>query len=145
MHICAFPLKAAITEYLELQRSLICAFFETYPEGEQGDRLFITPRKGEIFCLDQIWSFRRHGSGIEFVSCQNRVVVDLDESVSSPNLFTVWRLSKYLTSVTDRNVEVSELQPELDRMLQEGTLRIVRNKYYSAKDEQALYAITNLL
>jgi hypothetical protein len=46
-----------------------------------------------------LWHVRYHGCGLCFTRCRDGHVVDIDQRVKQPNMFSTWRLSLFLESL----------------------------------------------
>ncbi len=113
----AAELIGFIRELLVLQERLVAAFRNAFPRSRDWQFLLDFPSFGELNLDGAMWSFRKHGSGLRFVSSQG-VIVDAHCWLGRPELFDAWRLLQYVESVVPR-AEVPASEAELEASLEQ--------------------------
>lgn len=112
-----------IRRYVELQRSLVDAFKQAYPDVTDWEFLLDAPRRGEVVARNEIWRFQRHGAGLSFQHADG-VTVDPHRHVSIPEGFDAWRLLTYIESVggSPRYATEDQLESVLEALKIAGAL-----------------------
>src|SRR3712207_908778 len=95
---------------LVLQQKLLTAFRGEFPNVHDWQFLLDAPKSGEVLADGELWSFRRHGSGLAFKSNAG-VVIDMHRALLDPGLFDAWRLLQYLESI---QVSAESLETKLE-------------------------------
>lgn len=87
-----------IREYVDIQKALISAFKQKYPDLK--DELFLTdyPKYGSLSIGKKTWNFTKHGKGVRFESANDSLVVDVCQDLHIIDGFDIWRLEEYFTS-----------------------------------------------
>lgn len=119
-----------IRRYIELQRMLLTAFSEAFPDVSDWQFLLDAPRSGEVIVDGDTWAFRKHGAGLSFRRADG-LTIDAHRYLTVPEGIDAWRLLEYIeSSDVDREEWLSErsLKKELDRLEREGELVSAENE-----------------
>lgn len=117
--------------FVVIQKKLIESFIHQYPNLKDYQFLLDFPKQGTIKLDDSNWNFSRHGKGIKFYqdTSSKAKIVDVHCNITEPELFDLWRLSQYFG--LDNDYELTSL---LDKMVKDGDLLIISDKYYIFKN-----------
>lgn len=97
----------ALVEYVRLQQKLLAAWSD-HLGVVPGKSLLSAPRSGELDVGDSRWRWHRHGGGVCFTQAASGVVVDVEEHLDEPEMFTVWRLAGHFGSMKRRGLKMIE-------------------------------------
>lgn len=99
---------------------MLDVFFREYNSPKDFNFLLDFPKIGEITLSDDShWSFLKHGKGIRFnrEKPKPNICVDVHTHLENSKLITIWRLSKYFSSlgknISDECVETIVRDMEL--------------------------------
>jgi hypothetical protein len=113
-----------LRDYVSLQKRLCEALFGRYPIE---DVMLLTdlPKWGSLHVGDELWEFKRHGTGVCFIRVPTNEVVDAHTGpVAHPDWVDAWRLVQYLESKGIETVNYgaknfdATKEESLDEMLQ---------------------------
>lgn len=113
-----------VLTFQSMQASLLDAFFIKYKYVNDFELLLDFPKTGEIILDDgSCWSFFKHGKGIRFnrIEPEPNVCVNAHTHIRNKKLITIWRLSRYFSSldnkVTNEDIEALIQDMELQGMI----------------------------
>jgi hypothetical protein len=87
-----------IRGFVNLQTKLIGSFMDAFPQVTDWLLLREVPKSGELIVDAEPWTFRRHGSGVQFENARG-VTVDTHRALPDPGIFDAWRLVQYFESL----------------------------------------------
>lgn len=119
-----------IHRYIELQRTLLAAFKEAFPDVSDWEFLLDAPKSGEVIVDGESWLFRKHGAGLSFRHADG-VTIDAHRHLSIPEGIDAWRLLKYIESSEvgcDSSLTERALAKELANLEGEGQLILAQHE-----------------
>jgi hypothetical protein len=119
-----------IRRYIELQRTLLAAFKEAFPDVSDWEFLLDAPKSGEVIVDGESWLFRKHGAGLSFRRADG-VTIDAHRHLSIPVGIDAWRLLEYIESIdVDCDSSLSErcLEKELAKLEGEGQIVLTQHE-----------------
>ncbi len=144
-----------ISEFVEAQNNLICAFRQIYPNVSKSFSVYC-PRQGLLSLQGEKWTFDKHGVGVYFQEEKSYTIVDVHAGfVDYPQAFDAWRLVQYfeskgieqiyyLTSVFDLTNKVNNediVDDLLDHLLEDSIIEVAfpKLKLYQLKNTSTDY------
>ena len=109
-------------EFAAIQSALLTLLDKAYPFLALGD-LDRLPKTGTIAALGGVWTFKRHGAGVKFVSA-DEVVVDAHRAVRAVGGIDAWRLARYMSSLQKSEVSHRDVEKALSEISRAGGLRL---------------------
>lgn len=87
------------------------------------------PKTGSVKTDGSVWRFRKHGSGIMFISESDSAKVDLHSHLNQPTYFDKWRLESFLNS-RGRQEAKARLAMELSDLESSGFICSVGDDHF---------------
>jgi hypothetical protein len=128
-------MKKYIRQIIQLQRNIITTFKRVYPEVKDYNLLLDCPREGKLEINGQIWLFIKHGKGLKFIRKEPvpKIIVDIHNYFSEPNVLDEWRLKQYIESL-NLTYSTSEINNSLHELTLTHFLKKISEQQYKLNE-----------